>query len=34
MIDKNLTELEGQANVKEIRNRLERIKLGERDLYF
>jgi 2-iminoacetate synthase len=34
MIEKNLTELEGQANVKEIRNRLERIKLGERDLYF
>lgn len=34
MIEKNLETLEGQANVKEIRNRLDRIRQGERDLYF
>ncbi len=34
MIEKNLETLEGQTNVKEIRNRLERIRQGERDLYF
>jgi 2-iminoacetate synthase len=34
MIDKNLEMLNGNANVPEIRRRLERIKCGERDLYF
>jgi 2-iminoacetate synthase len=34
MIEKNLQQLNGEANVPEIRNRLERIKQGERDLYF
>lgn len=34
MIEKNLQDLNGEANVPEIRNRLERIKQGERDLYF
>ncbi|MBN2522911.1 MAG: [FeFe] hydrogenase H-cluster radical SAM maturase HydG [Bacteroidales bacterium] len=33
-IGKNLQRLNGNANVREIRNRLERIKQGERDLYF
>ncbi len=33
-IEKNLESLNGDANVTEIRRRLERIKLGERDLYF
>jgi 2-iminoacetate synthase len=34
MIEKNLQELNGSSNVPEIRNRLEKIKQGERDLYF
>lgn len=34
MIEKNLETLNGEANVTEIRDRLERIKQGERDLYF
>ena len=34
MIEKNLENLNGEANVPEIKNRLERIKQGERDLYF
>jgi 2-iminoacetate synthase len=34
MIDKNLDNLNGDANVPEIKKRLERIKAGERDLYF
>lgn len=34
MIDKNLETLNGEANVPEIKRRLERIKQGERDLYF
>ena len=34
MIDKNLTDLQGSTNTDEIRNRLQRIKQGERDLYF
>ncbi len=34
MIDKNLTSLNGSANVPEIKQRLEKIKAGERDLYF
>ncbi len=34
MIEKNLDNLNGETNVGEIRNRLERIKKGERDLYF
>ncbi|MBN1117699.1 MAG: [FeFe] hydrogenase H-cluster radical SAM maturase HydG [Bacteroidales bacterium] len=34
MIEKNLNTLNGETNVKEIKNRLERIKQGERDIYF
>jgi 2-iminoacetate synthase len=34
MIEKNLDSLNGENNVPEIRRRLERIKQGERDLYF
>ena len=34
MIEQNLNSLNGSTNVPEIRNRLERIKNGERDLYF
>ncbi|MBN2485225.1 MAG: [FeFe] hydrogenase H-cluster radical SAM maturase HydG [Bacteroidales bacterium] len=34
MIEKNLSTLNGEANVPEIRKRLERIKQGERDIYF
>ncbi len=34
MIEKNLKDLNGNTDVPEIRNRLERIKQGERDLYF
>jgi 2-iminoacetate synthase len=34
MIEKNLDTLNGEANVPEIKKRLERIKQGERDLYF
>ena len=34
MIEKNLVLLDGSGNVPEIRKRLERIKQGERDLYF
>jgi 2-iminoacetate synthase len=34
VIEKNLQSLERQANVVEIRGRLERIKKGERDLFF
>jgi 2-iminoacetate synthase len=34
MIDKNLNTLNGSSDVPEIRKRLERIKQGERDLYF
>lgn len=34
MIEKNLESLNGSANVEEIRNRLDRIRQGERDLYF
>ncbi len=34
IIDKNLSMLNGSTNVPEIRKRLDRIKKGERDLYF
>jgi hypothetical protein len=34
MIEKNICMLNGSANVPEIRDRLERIKQGQRDLYF
>lgn len=34
LIEKTLGELNNQGNPKEIRNRIERIKQGERDLYF
>lgn len=34
MIEKNLDSLNGSTDVPEIRNRLEKIKAGERDLYF
>ncbi|HOY73257.1 MAG TPA: [FeFe] hydrogenase H-cluster radical SAM maturase HydG, partial [Tenuifilaceae bacterium] len=34
LIDKTLTELDGNQNVEEIKRRMERIKAGERDLYF
>jgi 2-iminoacetate synthase len=34
MIDKNLNSLNGSSDVPEIKKRLERIKQGERDLYF
>ncbi len=34
MIEKNLLELGGEANVSEIRSRLEMVKQGKRDLYF
>lgn len=34
MIEKNLSTLNGSSDVPEIRNRLEKIKSGERDLYF
>lgn len=34
LIEKNLLELSGQAPVDEIRKRIDRIKAGERDLYF
>jgi 2-iminoacetate synthase len=34
IIEKNLGTLNGSTDVPEIRNRLERIKLGQRDLYF
>ncbi len=34
MIEKNISSLNGSSNVPEIRKRLERIKQGERDLYF
>jgi 2-iminoacetate synthase len=34
MIEKNLHMLNGNANVEEIRNRLDRIRQGQRDLYF
>lgn len=34
LIERSLVDLESQANVAEIRNRIERIKQGERDLYF
>jgi 2-iminoacetate synthase len=34
VIERNLDNLNGEANVEEIRNRLERIKKGDRDLYF
>ncbi|MCG8697165.1 MAG: [FeFe] hydrogenase H-cluster radical SAM maturase HydG, partial [Bacteroidales bacterium] len=34
MIEKNIASLNGSTNVPELRNRLERIKQGERDLYF
>ena len=33
-IEKNLNSLNGSTNIPEIRNRLERIRQGERDLYF
>ena len=33
-IENNLKALNGSTNIQEIRNRLERIKKGERDLYF
>jgi len=34
LIDKTLLDLDGQRNVDEIKSRMERIKQGERDLYF
>ncbi|MBN2764237.1 MAG: [FeFe] hydrogenase H-cluster radical SAM maturase HydG, partial [Bacteroidales bacterium] len=34
LIEKELQGLNGQANTKDIRKRLERIKAGERDLYY
>lgn len=34
LIDKTLAELDGHQNVEEIKRRMERIKAGERDLYF
>lgn len=34
LIERSLVDLGSQANVAEIRNRIERIKQGERDLYF
>lgn len=34
MIEKNLDTLNGSANVEEIRNRLDKIRQGQRDLYF
>ncbi len=34
MIEQNLAKLNGETNVPEIKRRIERIKLGERDLYF
>ncbi len=34
MIDRNIRQLNGQANKAEIFNRIEKIKAGERDLYF
>ena len=34
MIEKNLQTLNGETKVEEIKNRLEKIKKGERDLYF
>jgi len=34
IIDENLRTLNGKVNANEIRSRLERIKEGERDLYF
>jgi 2-iminoacetate synthase len=34
LIDKTLSELKNQGNPKEIRSRIDRIKQGERDLYF
>jgi 2-iminoacetate synthase len=34
VIEKNITELNGHANVPELRNRIEKIKAGDRDLYF
>ncbi len=34
MIDKNIGMLEGQHNVQELKNRIEKIKEGKRDLYF
>lgn len=33
-LEENLVKLEGFQDVREIRNRIERIKQGERDLYF
>jgi 2-iminoacetate synthase len=34
VIEKNIEELNGHANVNELRNRLNRIRKGERDMYF
>lgn len=34
LIEKTITELNGQGNAAEVRSRVERIKQGERDLYF
>lgn len=34
VIEKNIEELNGQANVAELRKRLDRIRSGERDMYF
>ncbi|MFB6342440.1 [FeFe] hydrogenase H-cluster radical SAM maturase HydG [Saccharicrinis sp. FJH62] len=34
VIEKNISELNGHANVPELRSRIEKIKAGERDLYF
>ena len=34
MIEKNMEQLNGNSNIPEIRSRLDRIKQGERDLYF
>lgn len=34
VIEKQLVELKDQKNIEEIKDRIERIKQGERDLYF
>ncbi|HSN50531.1 MAG TPA: hypothetical protein VLR52_04810, partial [Bacteroidales bacterium] len=34
IIDENIRQLNGSVKVDELKNRLERIKQGERDLYF
>jgi 2-iminoacetate synthase len=34
MIEKNLGKLNGNVNAAEVRRRMDRIRMGERDLYF